>query len=598
MSLIKDDRFKPKIYKDFPNVVKPVEPQFRFTSSVRNYNAFDVDPTSNSKRGLQFEVSATSYDTVIRRDLRLSTYYIHRIRVKPVGGALPGGTTILTPNSIGLRDHPLNRLWESPRLKINNETISVDLSRQFQSQNLAMYDEDNANKYHTPNNIDIGIQSYNDAGQSNATPLQSYNGMTLQSQHVPDGSFVPYSFTDANGNNLKNGDSYNSSPNNTTIDATGNGRNGFATEISPNSDVSAGTEFDIYVKYYLEAVPWISPLLYDGENGMNHEGMWGIKQMRLNLDTVNDPKIVRNCSEDPAGIIAGNANSARLEVTEEDYGGQNSPFVDPQIHYLSMEQPYTLPSQLPKVNTLPYYQFDSYPKTVSASWKNNRIQVRSDNIQLGTIPDKMILSVRPRREDLSPRDADFHYVPESISIRLGNSTGILQTLSQSDIYDMTRQYIPVPFDTFLGEGVSHEGLRIPLTSAPIVMDFGHDVPLETGLTTGVSVKTNLEITADVYDQTGANNSNVEIEVIMIDSAFLYNSNGASETFSGFLTESDVYNAQVWPEQHSPEQKIGGKKRSLLGQLGHGVSKIGTQVGKKALDKAVDKGSDAVVSKLK
>jgi hypothetical protein len=94
----------------------------------------------------------------------------------------------------------------------------------------------------------------------------------------------------------------------------------------------------------------------------------------------------------------------------------------------------------------------------------------------------------------------------------------------------------------------------------------------------------------VFDQTqSANPPETELVIVLLDSSFLYNKEGVSVSFTGFLTRDDVYNANIWNETQDIDPKLGGKKKkSLMGSVGNAVSKIGNKVANKAIDKATDK----------
>ena len=581
------EQFQPKIYKDFPKPVQQTQVAYKTTSSGYNYNAVTTDPTSKSRRGLQFQVDPPSFNTVIRRDMMVDVELVHKVQVRVENKDLPINEPLYQSNALALRDHPLNRLWDSPRLTLNtNHQVSVDLSQQFQMQNLTMYREEDQTKYLTPSNPDIGFQNYNSAVDSNSTPLAGYTNMTL-SQLVPDGAFAPIGFCKPNGELLQSGDTYDGTGdggNAITVEGDSTGANGNALNITANvggANVPVGRVINLYPRYRLQAVPWISPLLYDGSDGSEHEGIWGIKQLRMNLNTVDTPKIMRNCTATLSG------STTQLEVTGEDYAQE--PFPEASLRYLTMEPPYDLPEGLPNMNVLPFYRFDSYPKIVGKFGNDNKLKARSDQLQIGTIPDMMMVGVRPQRENLDARSADFHYVPESVSIRIGNEFNLLRTYNQADLFGITRKYIPIDYDTFRGLGRSDKGGEISLTSAPLVFRLGEDIPLSPGLASGVSTHTNISIEMNVFDQTGSATEDVELVVLFLDSSFLFNKEGVSESFSGFLTRDDVYNATVWNEQEDIDPKLGGKKKkSLMGSLGNAVSKVGNKVANKAIDKATDK----------
>jgi hypothetical protein len=81
----------------------------------------------------------------------------------------------------------------------------------------------------------------------------------------------------------------------------------------------------------------------------------------------------------------------------------------------------------------------------------------------------------------------------------------------------------------------------------------------------------------------------------VSSGFLYNQNGESKSFYGFLTRTDVMNTAVDHSEQELDPPIGG---SFMKSLGNSVSKLGKKagktvgnVGKQAGKFALDTGKD-------
>lgn len=231
--------------------------------------------------------------------------------------------------------------------------MNVDLEQTFQGQNIFMYDDNRANSYQVPNNIDVGYQNYNDAIASNATPLNSFENFTLQSLHSPDGAYKLYGFRNPNTGQIITGAQNNVyqtkggnavSVNSVNPDSRGNAQN-----LRLNADLppaTGGTDNLIPIEpvYYLESTVWVSPLFYNGQSGMTPQGLWSVNNISLNLDTVDTPKIFRNVSVDP-----GTAPGSGLALRSEDYAGNNT-FKQPKLHHQAMQPPWDL--TLPDTNTL------------------------------------------------------------------------------------------------------------------------------------------------------------------------------------------------------------------------------------------------------
>jgi hypothetical protein len=316
MSLIENSSLRPKLVKTFPKVTTPVDPRYEIKASARLYNMWRQKSAANSLRGIQFQYKPSSYETIIRRDPRLHIDLLYRARVR-VAGTPNANVRIAEPTDLCLRDRPVNACFEAPRMTINNEQNSMDLGRMYQGLKLAMYNEDIANSFHEPSNIDLGYLNYTDARNTNSTPLAGFQNASLQDQHVPDGAF-PFEFTDPQGQVLAGNGNYT-------------GKNGTQVNYQNGIPVTANAqdqEYDLYLRYTLEAVPWIPPFLFNGTSGLETQGLWGVNQFELNLPAVTDPKLIR------ASQRSGNHTRT---VVDEGFNDQvNSPFYGAELRIQTM----------------------------------------------------------------------------------------------------------------------------------------------------------------------------------------------------------------------------------------------------------------------
>ena len=62
-------------------------------------------------------------------------------------------------------------------------------------------------------------------------------------------------------------------------------------------------------------------------------------------------------------------------------------------------------------------------------------QLTSSNIQLSSIPEKLIIFARRIPSSLSPMDAESYLVIKDIRVNFNNSSGLLPTLTQQQLYD-------------------------------------------------------------------------------------------------------------------------------------------------------------------
>jgi hypothetical protein len=580
-----------------------MKPKYNVKGSTdENYNMFTQKPDSNTKNSLLFTIRPSNYRTMVRRDLRLRGDLIYPIRVRD-GTERPAGAPqnpLLNPQNFSFRDRPLNRMLSEPTLTVNGEKMVVQLEDIFQSVNMLTFDDGQSNTLTTPNNLDLTYANYSKAIGSQSTPLNSLMSASLQTQHMADGSF-PISFTDENGVDLAGNGHYNGDNGNDVYYINGIPVNSQGTAGPPANPIPVGYEYDLYVKIRINENIMISPLLYYG-NGLETESFWGIKDLQLRLNFQTQMNIVRNAFSAGGKTVIENANRGR-NITHY--------FKNPDLVYYQLDPPTEIADQIPPLNILPLVDHQTRRATqagqVQTIQRGSQMKLNSDNIRLSSVPEKLILITRLPRSSMTPVDADFHYVPVKLSIRLGNQTGILNTFDQVALYNSVRKYIPISWQSFSGKssGGNTGDTQVATVSAPIILDFGTDIPLPAGFSPGVSSNFNIEVSMEIENQLipeGGNTSDgVEMILDFVTSGFLYNENGTSQSFFGFLTPTDVFNTPVDHSEQELDPPIGGNFFKTLGHsastLGKHASKPAKSVGKHVAKQASNRAMDYVMSNL-
>ena len=604
MSLV-EERFRPELIKTYPRVVQPVKPRYELKGSARHYNMFKRRDVANSASSLQFEFQPTNLQTIVRRDMRLSVpKFTYRVTVR-----INKGTTNPFPehqplinnvsNFMCLRDHPLNRALSSPRVNINNTQVSLDLSQMFQQLNLVTYDEDYVNSYHCQNNIDLGMMNYKDAEGTKSTPISGVDNLTLATQFAPDGTF-PFKFVDGEGNPV---------PNNGTYE----GENGVMVRISngvPQNEAPIIAEqpleeYDLYLQYDLQEVPFISPLLFDGTNGLYSTGLWSVERLQFTFPIVSNPKLLRTIGTTPNAGLGG---ATTTFVSEGFPSKMNTPFQGAEMLFQTTEAPQDLKDGLPPLNVIPQtrYNVRITPKSELGITSGGTHKFISDTFYPPTIPQKICVDVRIPRDEMQASQAPYSLPITNLSVMVGNDVGQISTFDEGAIYDIVRKYIDLDYNTYRGMSLKSSGKAVAMVSVPVWLTVGEDIILPAGKTGGLNESLAFQVTATVKNQTGATIERLELALNFVDSELLYNENGTSQIFGSFLTEQDVLNARQIEDDMPLEMRIGGKKRNLMSTLSHGASTIG-RLGKKALKSDTAKslardgisyGSQMAMSKLK
>ena len=565
MSLV-DQKFRPELIKTYPKAMEDLKPRFNVKGSSESYNLFSVDPESNNRNSTLFTIRPSSFDTLVRRDLRVTGDLIYPVSVI-VAPNTPANTPLISPSNFAFRDRPLNRMFSEPSLSVNGHKITMQMEEVFQSLNMLTFDDNVSNSFMSPNNLDLTYLNYNDATGSQSTPLSSLSNSSLQTQHIPDGAFA-VSYTDPNGNDLQGTGTYAQDDGDDVNYVDG-------IPVAPTADANPQRR-DLFVKIRVNEHLMISPLLFHG-NGLDTESFWGIKDLTLRLNYQSEPRLIRNAS---------NAPNRSFQILEDQWrGNMTSWFKTVQLYYYQLDVPAEI--NLPSLNSLPIVSHEvrranalGNPSTVP---RGGSIWLKSEDYRLSGVPEKLVIMPRIPRSALQPTQADFHYVPLAIKIRIGNKTGILNTFDQPALYQIIRRFIPISWQTFSGKanGTADQDGLVPTVSAPIVLDFARDIVLPAGMAPGVNTNFNIQVEEQIENQIiptqDVTSDPVELVLDFITSGFMYNQNGTTQTFYDFMTESDVLNAKVDHSESELDPPIGGglgKAKSLFKDLGSHASKLG------------------------
>ena len=441
--------------------------------------------------------------------------------------------------------------------------------------------------------------NYSDANLTKSTPISGVENLTLATQFAPDGTF-PFKFVSPTGGDIP-ADGY-----------TGNGDINVSLDngvLVNTEEIPAGAStqnIDLYIQYDLQEVPFISPLLFDGTNGLYSTGLWSIERLQFTFPIVSNPKLLRTVGE--VDQTSGGVNTKLSFVSEGFPSQMKTPFQGAEMLFQTMEAPQDLKDGLPPLNVIPQtrYNVRITPKSGLGITSGGTHKFVSDTFYPPTIPQKICVDVRIPRDEMQASQAPYSLPITNLSIMVGNDVGQISTFDQGAIYDIVRKYIDLDYNTYRGTSLQSSGKAVPMVSVPVWLTVGEDIILPAGKTGGLNESLAFQVTATVKNQTGATIERLELALNFVDSELLYNENGTSQIFGSFLTEQDVLNARQIEDDMPLEMRIGGKKRNLMSTLSHGASTIG-RLGKKALKSDTAKslardgisyGSQIAMSKLK
>lgn len=335
----------------------------------------------------------------------------------------------------------------------------------------------------------------------------------------------------------------------------------------------------------------LSPFLWQDAKQMSEVGLYGITNMTVNM-TLTQPGPV-------LGYESGRSNNARgrlymdklnnaagsygymtrqsginalfgnmrLQPPTDNAGNQNGPWAEtPRLLCTFLTPPPEI--VLPLVSSVPYVEFPRYNSSASVTWgSTGTIQVTSNTVTLSSIPDLLVVFVRPAFRGQTQSDT---YIPISnVGVTFDNYANLCSNYSQEDLYacsvagglDMDynqfRGYTRGRFPTMIPLSSGTEGTffdtftsyssETQLTGAPVVLRMGQDIPLSSGLAPGtlgnysVQVSVTLDNTHGFFNYLAglSSSNNVIITIMGVNSGFFESVRGSSAIRKTILNTNDV-----------------------------------------------------------
>lgn len=491
-SLIKDSRLMVSDKINY-GVVKGGE-----TITHQRQNAVSESTTS-----LVYNVQVPSLQTVIDRRVIFGSDFILKI----VGTPANGVRLVELGSKDALAPFPLQQMMATMTTTLNSSSISTNIPDVLPAL-LKLHDGRSLAKYNSmcptmPDNYFSYTSS--DVQGANNCPLSTYTNAGYDNSFQPNGAWQPVSWgTDA---------------------AASNGN------APPAGDGTTAQTW--YVKFHSdEPLLFLSPFTYATES--NTQGMYGIQNMNFQFQFGNVQRVWRS----------GGAHAKTVSLQ-----AVSNPYLD--FVFINGHPSDLLPSK----NVVPYIE---YPRYISA--QNNKTiaagsseTLYSQSLSLNVVPDKLVVFVRSR-DDTSTNVPDRFYPITNISLNFNNSSGILSTAPQSDLFGMSAENgLAVSYQEFRGYAAGApltNGVpaKIALCGAPLVLTLGKDVQLvQDYIAAGAIGNFNLQLQVQAYNQGAATASNLELVIIAINSGILVIEQGVSSVYTGILTKEDVLKASEDPE---------------------------------------------------
>ena len=181
-----------------------------------------------------------------------------------------------------------------------------------------------------------------------------------------------------------------------------------------------------------------------------------------------------------------------------------------------------------------------------------KVQISSQNIQFQSIPHKIFVFARQRNtdRDASPTSTDTFFNISRVSVQFNNSTGLLSTASEKDLYDLSvsNGLKQTTFEDWSGStkaNVGEDDDVIGLQGSVLCIAPGADLELEEYNASGQTGNYSFTIDLDVTNPHVTQTINADLYIVAVQRGVLCNQKDAITSAStGLLSSDDIKRMEV------------------------------------------------------
>jgi hypothetical protein len=544
-----------------------------------------ADPAANTlPSSLTWNIQVPSQEVVI--DRRAMVNYLVTIRYRKTSGAVGADVDRIWSNSsvvIGattsgcdsLNVFPVSQCIQTIQATINNTTVAQNVQDTI-NELLRMHDSRELSEYMglAPYLVDrMGI--YNNAANS-ATSFQAPGLAILDESFVPRSAF-PVAIRTA----------------------------GAANSAIANNDADVFVDFSVWEPLFVSPFIWANPKV-------NAQGIYGVQNISIVMNLGTYDRMVRAI---PQFTTATGAALTRTSVV-------GVAFKSAQL-YLNYLTPQPSSVMVPR-NVVPYYEAPRYylseNVTLAASTFSDtlntlsRVQsavVRSNNLQLNQIPDKLILcmeriQVAGASVNTTTSLPSAYGAITQLSMNFNNQSGLLSTWSQKDLFQASRDAgskqswyefsgqieapaniqdgfqnglaLPVGSKITGGSFANGQAVNLPTSGSLVILQFGKDIELPDYYAPGSIGNFNLQLNVN-FEHYAPASCVYRLLVITINSGVFVTEKGTSNPYTALLRKEDVLNASSQEALgcHEFNRMVGGGFFDTLKSIGSTAWKYGKPI---------------------
>ena len=563
-------------------------------ASSNTYQVFNAVSKSNSQ--LSFNIQVPSENIIVNREVLLRATIDFTMEVK-VNGALVQAVNFCGIDA--LSPFPLNQLFTTASAQINNTNVSSNVA-DILPIILQLADQRELSTYNDmcPALLDTFYAKFADtfiSSVGNGGVDSTAGGATIDNTTFPPSAgkslyMLPASNSPLGGYNQQSLDSA-FRPRGAFPLKVVSIKSGASTPVQGGtfSETSGDTIWVALQAEVVEPIIGLSPFTY-GNNQFNKAGLVGINSMNFvfNIDSTLSRLMCSAITSD------GTTNFKKLYPGHDSRTGASATTdlfnkAELLINFLS-SQPTDL---IPARNSVPYVdlpRFISQATTEIAAATNtitgttgyglvsSQVTFISQGIQLNQLPDYFIIAVRAKDKTNSrlynnksgqAQDYAPHFLPiTGISVNLNNTSGLLSSATQADLYRISRNnHSKQTWDAFRGKArvyscatpaastagqlatltmtsTGQMGFQdIATTGSVLVLNPAYDLSIPDYLSSGSLGAYNFQFSVQCENYHTYDTIKPEIVVICANSGVFSTIAGSSNIYTGILTKSMVLDAK-------------------------------------------------------
>lgn len=325
-------------------------------------------------------------------------------------------------------------------------------------------------------------------------------------------------------------------------------RGGFPMELQYNSTGASGATGSALVFMSPTEPLFLSPFEFGHRNA---SGFIGVQT--LNFQFTFDPNMFYRVWSHAA--VSGGNTLGNVSVSI------GAPYGAPQMFFN-----YITPQQLmsiPKSCVYKYNIVDRYlsPPTALSAGPRSTTTISSNNIQLTSIPQKLLIYARRQNSDLSfNNSSDVYAQIEALTINWNNNSGLLSGASAYDLYRMSRDngvniswpqwhcQVPQLGGTALNyiNPTSVNGVNGGYVGSVLCVDMGKDIGLPDLECPGMLGTFQLQMNVTISNPNLSNTVNYVLYIVPLSEGTFTITNNQSIAQTGVVSKEDVLSAKQNP----------------------------------------------------